>query len=289
MRIPSNKIADVIRFFKEELRDVYSKDEIQGFIFLSFEHFLGFTRSDVLLRQKETVTESELLKFNFLIKDLKKHKPIQYILGETEFYGLKIKVGPGVLIPRPETEELVDLIIKENIARKPLTVLDVGTGSGCIAISIKKYLPEAEVFAFDVSKDALEIAEKNADLNKVVIDFIQVNILNHQNYPNLPQLDIIVSNPPYVLDSEKEVMEANVVDHEPHLALFVKDNDPFLFYKAIAGFGKGYLKNDGKLYFEINEKYNEEIIEVVEKVGYINCKVIKDLNGKNRFLKAENG
>ena len=286
MRISSNKVKSIKQFFKQELKDIYPNEEIQGFIFLAFEHYLGYSKTDVLLNDEKTVSESELLKFNFLVKDLKKQKPIQYILGKTEFYGLNFNVAPGVLIPRPETEELVEMIIKENKNRNQLDILDIGTGSGCIAITLKKYLPKASVFAFDISKDALNIAQGNALLNDVEVNFEQVDILNYNEFSHGIMLDIIVSNPPYVLKSEKELMQKNVLDHEPHLALFVNDNEPFLFYKAIGAYAKEYLKDNGKLYFEINEKYDHEIIAVFKEMGFSNCSVIKDLNGKNRFLRV---
>ncbi len=286
MRISSNKVKSIKNFFKEELRHIYPPEEIKGFIFLAFEYYLGYSKTDVLLNDEKTVSESELLKFNFLVKDLKKEKPIQYILGQTEFFGLKFKVGTGVLIPRPETEELIDLVINENKALKQLNILDIGTGSGCIAITLKKNLPQAEVFAFDISKQALDIAQENARLNEMEVNFEQLDILNYKEFSSGILLDVIVSNPPYVLDSEKALMQKNVLDYEPHLALFVADNEPFLFYKAIGAYGKEFLKENGKIYFEINEKYDSEIINVLVEMGYTHCMVIKDINGKNRFLKA---
>ena len=301
MRIASNKIKDVVRFFREELNGIYAKEEIETFIVFCFEEFLNLKKAEIILRDNETMSESHLLKFNFAIKDLKQHKPIQYILGKADFYGLKLKVNEHVLIPRPETEELVDLILKEfnvssfkfnGLSSSPLKrggeicILDIGTGSGCIPIALKKNIPVAKVYALDISEYALDVAKQNAKMNDVEIAFFQNNILS-PNSETLPRnYDIIISNPPYICISEKKQMEKNVLDYEPHLALFVNDNDPFLFYKAIADYALKWLNPNGKLYFEINQAYGLETKQMLESKGFKNVELIKDLNNNNRILRG---
>jgi len=290
MRIASNKISDVIRFFREELNNFYEKDEIEIFIQYCFEYFLNFKKSDILLRKNETISESELLKFNFAIKDLKQFKPIQYILGNVDFYGLKFYVNGQVLIPRNETEELVDLILNDikllPIKNQNLSILDIGTGSGCIPIALKKNMLAAQVYGIDVSEEALKVAKLNAELNKVEVGFILDDIINPSFKSDFLKFDIIVSNPPYISVSEKATMSKNVLDYEPHLALFVLDNDPLLFYKAIADFALKHLHKNGKLYFEINQNFGTETKLLLKNKGFKNVQLIKDLNRNNRIIKA---
>jgi release factor glutamine methyltransferase len=291
MRIASNKINDIIRFFREELKDIYEKEELEIIIGYCFEEYLDIKRSELILKGNETLSESELLKFNFAVKELKTHKPIQYVLGKSDFYGLKFKVNEHVLIPRPETEELVDLIIKEfqvSDFKSQISILDIGTGSGCIPIALKKNLTNTSIYALDISRDALEVAQQNAKMNEVEVDFVLDDILNPKSLILNPDslFDIIVSNPPYVRISEKEEMQKNVLDHEPHLALFVSDNDPLLFYKAIADFAIKKLNPDGKIYFEINYMYGEELKQLLESKGFKNVLLLKDINNKNRILRG---
>lgn len=315
MRIPSNKIADVVRFFRDELKGNYEKEEIETFIAFCFEEYLNLKRVDIFLNGNTTISESELLKFNFAIKDLKSFKPIQYILGEADFYGLLFKVNQHVLIPRPETEELVQLIINENqiplqelnlekniflsdssetILIKEaervgeLSILDIGTGSGCIPIALKKNMPAAIIYALDISEKALEVAKQNAALNKVKVEFFQHDILSSSFSLSNPDLkfDIIISNPPYICISEKEKMSKNVLDYEPHLALFVNDNDPLLFYRTIVDFALIHLKQKGKLYFEINQGFGLETAQMLENKGFKNILLIKDIFNNNRILKC---
>ncbi|MBI2269609.1 MAG: peptide chain release factor N(5)-glutamine methyltransferase [Bacteroidetes bacterium] len=300
MRIPSNHIRSITRFFHDELAGSYSAEEVENFIFYSFEHYLGFYRTDLSLKANDTITESELLKFNDVVKRLKRQEPIQYILGETWFYGLKLNVNPAVLIPRPETEELVDWIVKEvgslpagqagrkSEGRSVGSILDVGTGSGCIAIALKKNIPNAEVFALDISEEALDVARQNATINNVDVNFIQTDILeNKLLFQHFNSFDIIVSNPPYILRSEKQSMEANVLEHEPHVALFVNDNDPLLFYRTIVQFTQKHLADAGKLFFEINEAQADEVRNLLLQSGFKNVVVKKDLSGKERMVRAE--
>jgi release factor glutamine methyltransferase len=248
-------LKDLQNIYHNELDDIYGKEEVNSFFFLCTEHYLDLPRFQLTLQPEFTIIKSETDTFFKVLEDLKQHKPIQYILGETEFYGLPFKVNENVLIPRPETEELVDLILKCHTARKEksqLKILDIGTGSGCIAISLAKNLPRAKVFALDVSKEALKMAKHNAELNNVEINFIEANILNGAGHSLLDaesNFDIIVSNPPYVRNLEKQEIQPNVLDNEPHLALFVEDNNPLIFYKSITDFAINYLKPEGELFF----------------------------------------
>jgi release factor glutamine methyltransferase len=237
---------------------------------------------------------NHLKKWNSIVSDLKVNKPIQYIFGETEFYGLRFLVNENTLIPRQETEELVELIIESTnyeLRNTKLKVLDIGTGSGCIAISLAKHLPTSEVFAIDVSKEALATAKKNAELNKVAINFILTNILDVIKLRALEgldkQFDIIVSNPPYVRNLEKAEIKPNVLEYEPHLALFVDDIDALLFYRKIAELAIKNLNPNGKLYFEINQYLGKETVELVESFGFKNVKLIKDIYGNDRIVFAE--
>ncbi len=288
MKIASTKISDVIRFFREELKDIYEQGEIETFISYCFEAYLKLSKTALLLKTQDTMSESELLKFNFAVKQLKQHRPIQYILGKADFYKLQFVVNEQVLIPRPETEELVDRIIAEQQHTNTPNILDIGTGSGCIAITLKKNIPAATVTALDISEDALEIARQNAALNQTDITFLQHDILhsNSLQATTLGLFDCIVSNPPYICFSEKREMYQNVLDHEPHLALFVPDEDPLLFYKKIADFSLNHLKPAGKLYFEINAAYGLETKQMLEEKGFKNLILMNDLNNKNRILQG---
>ncbi|HET6244278.1 MAG: peptide chain release factor N(5)-glutamine methyltransferase [Bacteroidetes bacterium] len=285
MKIPSNKISAVIKYFKEQLKDYYPYDEIQSFIWICFNHYLNLSPTDLIISQDKTMSESELLKFNFAVKDLKKNKPIQYILGETEFYGLKINVDPSVLIPRQETEELVDWIINDfKPTKEHLKIIDICTGSGCIAIALNKNLPGSDVKAVDISREAINTAKKNAALNNSEISFLNQDAL--LGIKTNDYFDIIVSNPPYVTNSEKKLMHNNVLSYEPHLALFIEDNDPLKFYKAIAKWALNHLNKKGKLYFEINELKSSELINLLELLGYKEIVVKKDLNEKFRMIRC---
>ncbi len=293
MKIASNKIADIIRYFRNELSAGYEKEELDTIMAWCFEEFAGIKKHELNIQTERTVSESQLLKFNFAVKDLKQHKPIQYILGKADFYGMQFFVNSNVLIPRPETEELVDLIIKEfqipnsKIQNQSVNILDIGTGSGCIAIALKKHIPSAKVVALDISEEALKVAGQNALLNNVQINFLQDNILHPSSVIGHNSFDIIVSNPPYVCISEKDEMQKNVLDYEPHLALFVEDSNPLLFYNAIADFALTHLNRNGRLYFEINGMYGEETKQLMVEKGFKNIELKKDLNNKNRILRGE--
>ncbi len=265
---------------------MYSPEEIENFIFYSMNEYLGFTRRHLQLKANHTLDESEAKRFMTILSELKNHKPIQYILGSTEFYGLKIRVNEHVLIPRPETEELVEEILQNTDKKAELNIIDIGTGSGCIAIALKKHLPEATVSAMDISDEALLIAKENAILNHTLLNFLQGDILNVGHTQHHDSFDIIVSNPPYVRQSEKKKMDKNVVNYEPHIALFVNDDDALKFYKSIADFALENLSKEGKLYFEINEALGKEIKTLLEKKGFKNIEVKKDMSGKNRIVIA---
>ena len=272
-----------IQFFSE-LKGIYPETEIQSFFNLLIEFKLNLTRIDLALNTDLELKENDINCFQKALDKLKKQIPIQYIIGETEFYGLTFKVNSNVLIPRPETEELVGWIINNTSRSKDINILDIGTGSGCIAISLAKKLPNAEVFAIDVSSEAIKTAKENAAMNKVSVNFIETNILHLDNLPS--KFDIIVSNPPYVRDLEKEMMQQNVLDNEPHLALFVKDDNPLLFYNKIADLAKTHLNKDGNLYFEINQYLGKDTKELLRLKGFKNIELKKDIFNVDRMLKS---
>lgn len=277
--------------FTEDLKSSYPATEILTFFNRLAEAYLGMKRIDITLNPDRKLTETEQKRLKTALNRLKIHEPLQYILGETEFYGIPFLVNKNVLIPRPETEELVDWIVKDfqktfSAARKnkPFKILDIGTGSGCIAVSLAKNLPQAQVFGLDFSKEALEIAIKNAALNKLEIEFVHADILEIEILPEL--YDIIVSNPPYVRQLEKAELQPNVLNHEPAMALFVSDQDALVFYRKIAAIGLKNLVSGGLLYFEINEYLEAETRDLVAGLGYKEIVLQKDIFGKPRMLKA---
>jgi release factor glutamine methyltransferase len=287
MRIPSNKIKDIVRFFKEELQDLYEEREVKSFVNLVMQEFTGLDYAQLLMSDDKTVSESVMLKIKFAINDLKVYKPVQYILGKTIFYDLEFIVNPSVLIPRPETEELVQWIIsdyKNNF--NFVDIIDIGTGSGCIPIALKSNLELSKVYGIDISKDALKVAELNALNNQVDIHYKQIDIFDTEKWSKLPLFDVIVSNPPYICESEKELMQANVINYEPHLALFVENDNPLIYYNIIADFAKDKLKPEGSLYFEINEGLAYQTIDLLEAKGFSHSEIKKDMQGKNRFIKS---
>jgi len=277
-------IKKTISYIKTELKELYPLNEINSFINLIFERFLNYSSTKLHISQEEKISEELFKDIIAVTEDLKQQKPIQYILEEAHFYDLKFKVEAGVLIPRQETEELVDWIIKENSNRK-IKILDIGTGSGCIAITLAKNLPRATVFASDVSSKALEIAKFNRKSNSIDLHFLQFDILNLSLWPD-ETFDIIVSNPPYVTVKEKKLMQKNVLDFEPELALFVPDNSPLKFYDKIIDFGKKHLNPNGKIYFEINEAFGKETALLFNKNIFTDISLRKDLNGKDRMLRG---
>lgn len=284
MRIPSNKVCDIERFAYRELEDIYNRNEIRTLLQMMFEHFLGWSVAHLLVSKNRTINQSDLLKLNFAIKDLRAGKPIQYIIGSTEFCNLTLSVSPHTLIPRPETAELVYLIADKEKERQPQYILDLCTGSGCIAIALAKAFPAAKVFASDISAEAMAVAKKNAECNKAEVSFVIADILREEN-PAGESYDIIVSNPPYVREMEKVMMNRNVLDYEPHIALFVPDGDPLMFYRHIAEFASKHLRTGGKLYLEINEALGNETAALLEKQGYRPI-IHKDSFGKDRMIEA---
>lgn len=273
--------------FIEALQDLYDVMEAESFFHLILEEKHQMKRIDLALHPDLAFSEEEIQSWNLILEQLKKEIPIQYILGTTEFFGLKFNVNENVLIPRPETEELVEWIIKEDskIERlKDLKILDIGTGSGCIAISLAKNIPSAKVYALDVSPEALKVAKQNAENNQVEIIFIERNIL--QTADLKMQFDIIVSNPPYVRNLEKEEIKKNVLEYEPHLALFVEDNDALIFYRKIAELATKNLTETGSLYFEINQYLGEEMMELLRNKGFQDIQLRKDIYDNDRMTKA---
>ena len=290
MKMSSNLVRDCRRHYASELEKIYSSDEANALIMIILEHYFGIDRVKIAMDPELRLSESELLTLHFAVKELLKNKPVQYIIGETEFCGLMFFVEEGVLIPRPETEELVNQLVSWSVSQLPslsFRVLDIGTGSGCIAISLAKLLKNSVVTAVDVSEKASEIAKKNAEANGVNVRFILDDILNPKN-PELidNQYDIIVSNPPYVCESEKSEMRANVLDYEPSTALFVSDDDPLVFYKKILEFAQKTLKPNGEVWFEINERFGREMRNLCLDMGFKNVEIIKDFRGRERIVKA---
>ncbi|MDO6676815.1 peptide chain release factor N(5)-glutamine methyltransferase [Tenacibaculum sp. 1_MG-2023] len=272
-------------YFSEQLSSIFPQTEINTFFFLLIKEYLGFQRIDLTLQPTFEVLSDKKRLLDEALARLKKEEPIQYILGKTEFYGLPFNVDKNTLIPRPETEELVEWIVKEvEKSQKLLFILDIGTGTGCIPISLKKQLPNMNVSAVDVSEKALIVAKKNAELNDVEVSFMLQDILKTKVLNS--KFDIIVSNPPYVRELEKAEMKNNVLENEPHLALFVEDNNPLLFYKKIADLAKNNLTKTGLLFFEINQYLSKETVEMLKDKGFTKIELRKDLFGNNRMIKA---
>lgn len=286
LRFRSNRVSDIIGLFHEELDGMYGSGEVGVFLDMLFEAFLGWDKVRLLTSKKHTVDQSDLLRFHWALEDLKQYRPIQHIIGYTDFCGCRIKVSPDVLIPRPETEEIVNWTICHLAHHPPLAILDLCTGSGCIAIALKKAFPGAEVTALDVSSAALEMARQNARGNGTTINFIQANLLDPAFRLPSPTFHLIVSNPPYVMESERAQMQRNVLDYDPSLALFVPDDDPLCFYQAIALTAQKSLSDDGLLILEINESLAGETCNLLHKHGFSPTLHI-DFRGKSRFISAK--
>jgi release factor glutamine methyltransferase len=279
-------LLDYKKEFIKTLKNEYPKEEVISFFNIVMEHYLGLTRLELALGPNKEISLQEKQDFNRILLRLQRHEPIQYILGEASFFGLKFKVDNNVLIPRPETEDLVSWILSDLSENDPVTslnILDIGTGSGCIAISLAKNLPQAKLTALDISKPALEMASKNAKLNGVEVQFINEDVLNLNSIPGT--FDIIVSNPPYVRDLEKKEMHRNVLENEPNQALYVRDTDPLIFYKQITVLAKEALKSGGFLYFEINQYLAEETEQLMKDSGFETI-VKKDIFGNFRMIKG---
>lgn len=273
--------------FHRQLSDYYPSEEIGAFFSLLSEYYLKISRLEAALSPKLIISEPISEKYKKAVRRLQKQEPIQYILGETEFYGLHIKVTPDTLIPRPETEELVDWVLGDALIMKAgeaKTVLDIGTGSGCIAVAVANQRPNYRVTAIDISEKALSVAKENALLNGVSIQLEHQDILSCNALPGT--YDIIISNPPYVREAEKEKMQQNVLAYEPASALFVSDEDPLLFYRKIAGLAKTHLTPCGILYLEINEYLSKKLAAMLKSMGFHLVEVRKDLFGKDRMIKC---
>ncbi len=271
------------------LQAIYDPREARNIANLVTEHITGFRSSERVIHQQKNLGVNEEELFQQTTIELLTHKPVQYVLHEVHWYKMKLYVDERVLIPRPETEELVNWIIedaKQAAGDARGTMLDVGTGSGCIAIALKKSLPQIKMYATDISAEAINVAKQNAVKEKAEVEFIEMNAVDKEQWKGLPLLDYIVSNPPYVTQSEAGFMNNNVLNFEPHLALFVPDNNPLFFYNAISTFGWHYLKNGGKLFFEINESFGNEVADLLVKKGYQNIELKKDLQNKNRMIRA---
>jgi release factor glutamine methyltransferase len=274
-------------YFIQELTPLYDVGEVESFFYLILEAKHQLQRVDLALQPELAFSESELKIWSFILEQLKKEIPIQYILGVTHFYGLEFEVNSAVLIPRPETEELVDWIVQKSKIKNQkskIKILDIGTGSGCIAIALAKNLPNAQVFALDVSEKALATAKRNAELNQVTIQFLHQSILETVDLAQ--EFDVIVSNPPYVRELEKQEIKKNVLDNEPHLALFVEDNDALIFYRKIAQLAQKNLNPQGQLYFEINQYLGQEMLDLLREMGFKNCELRKDIYGNDRMIQC---
>jgi release factor glutamine methyltransferase len=283
--------------FNKSIKHLYPTSEIDSFFFLILEEYMGLKRIDIALKSDFLIDKKSLNLLQIATKQLEQEIPIQYIIGKTEFFGLPFHVNKEVLIPRPETEELVEQVLKkvsliktcnssknETIKEKQLKVLDIGTGSGCIAISLKKQLPSSEVSALDVSNKALRVAKKNAFLNNVDINFVHQDILKTNDLDKL--YDVIISNPPYVRELEKKEIKNNVLNNEPHIALFVDNKNPLLFYNKIAELAKKFLIKNGQLHFEINQYLGKETIKLLAEKGFKNIQLKKDIFGNDRIITA---
>ncbi len=284
---------EAIQHIRRQLTSLFPEQEINSLTSRIVCHVCHLQTVHVLSCKDKKLSENERHEIESIVERLLHNEPLQYILGETEFYGLPFAVDSSVLIPRPETEELVDWVVRDE---KPLKsegqpnslIVDIGTGSGCIAVTLAKYLPEALIYGIDISADALSVAKKNAGLNQVEVQWIQGDILARipPVIPGTPDIDIIISNPPYIVPSEKKDMEKNVLDYEPSIALFVPEQEPLLFYEAIADAGIQCMQQGGRLYFEINAAFGRETCEMLKNKGYQTIELRQDISGKDRMIKA---
>ncbi len=278
-------ISEYKKKFLNQLKEEYPGEEANSLFHLLVKHFLGWERLDLALNPSKKISSAEEEKLDAALGRLLSHEPIQYITGETEFYGFTFKVNKNVLVPRPETEELVEWIKEDLISsgKERVNILDVGTGSGCIAVSLAKIFPQSKVSAIDVSAEALKVAAENAKENRTTINLIHADIFNLESLPG--KFDVIVSNPPYVREHEKNEMQRNVLEYEPSLALYVKDNDPLIFYKKITKLAIEGLHPGGKLYFEINQYLGDQTLKII-KDSDLSGEIKKDIFGNDRMLRA---
>ncbi len=272
------KVGNIVSYFQKELNGYAELNEINSWAYITIEFILGYSRAECILNHNQIIKELDIKAINEVISELKLQKPIQYILEESKFYNLKFKLNNYTLIPRPETEELVAWILEHNFS----SILDIATGSGCIAISIAVN-SSARVSAFDISAKAITVAKKNAKINGVDVNFSIKDVFDVQS---LSKYDIIVSNPPYVLNSEKEYIKKNILDYEPHSAIFVSDSKPLIYYEKIAHLAFSSLNSEGKLFLEINELFSNDIISLLDTIGFVDITLKKDINDKPRMIKA---
>ena len=284
MFVSSNSLKDSLAYFKRKLKSNYDEAEIENIFFLVCFEVFQTTKVQVLA-DSVRLSESDLLQIKSIVDRLVKNEPIQYIIGHTYFYDCKINVNQTVLIPRPETEELVDIIIKSNNGIDSLSILDIGTGSGCIPIALKKKLKSANITTIDISKDAIALAKENAIQNQVEINFYDIDVFS-ADINSFDKVDIIVSNPPYIPSADKKEMHKNVLDHEPSTALFVEDTTPLVFYERIIKLSKSKLKPGGQLYFEFHKDFGKEINQLLVDANFQEIEIIKDMQGFDRFSKA---
>lgn len=272
-------------YIRTQLKDIYAETEIGSISYLLMSEITGFSRTEIFLNKNTKISDNQEFLLKKYVEELKNHTPIQYVIGKTEFYGLTFKVDKSVLIPRPETEELVDWITQSFSKNQAIQLLDIGTGSGCIAITLKHIFKNSTVTAFDISDAAIQTALINAESNNCQVNFQKTDILNKQTSDI--QYDVIVSNPPYIPDSDKLEILPNVLNYEPHLALFVPDNDPLVFYNAIAKFACNNLKPNGLLFFEIHRDFGNQIIELLNQLGFSDILLRKDISGNDRMIRAQ--
>jgi release factor glutamine methyltransferase len=283
-------LSDILQHMQDEIGNLYPEKEFRNIRRIVFERLTDIHPVDFHIKPNLEVSDDIFAKIKEIVAELKTFRPIQYVLGITEFMGLKLKVTPSVLIPRPETEEMADWIIKSH-KYNDNKILDIGTGTGCLAIALDRLMLHSQTDGIDISDEALEIAEENSYMNESIVNFFNYDILTGHNGPNSDKFkehyDIIVSNPPYVCESEKAQMLKTVLDYEPHLALFVDDKDPLVYYRVIADFARIKLEMGGILYFEINPRFEKEIQEMLMLKGFRNIQVRQDINGKTRMIRAQ--
>ncbi|WP_159731037.1 peptide chain release factor N(5)-glutamine methyltransferase [Sphingobacterium sp. 18053] len=280
-------LQDFELLFQHELQELYDEDEIKALFLVVVAEKFGLNRTNYQLRKTDIVNEADKAEVLSILQDLKKHRPIQYILNKADFYGEIFQVNESVLIPRQETEELVDLIIKNHKSSQNLKIIDIGTGSGCIPITLSKHLNNALVTTIDISKEAIKTAQENAKNLKTQVQFINADIFEWEYIFSDQQYNIIVSNPPYITPGEKQHMNQNVLAYEPELALFIEESAPLIFYDVISSFALKHLTPDGDLYFEINQYLGAEMKELMVKKGFEQVKLIKDINGADRIIHAK--
>ena len=289
MHIPSNRVRDIERYIRTELDELYPEGELRMFTQMLFEAYMGWSTAQLLLHRDDTINQSDLLKFHWAVEDLKQYRPIQHIIGYTDFCDCRIAVSPDVLIPRPETEEIVlratELLNDSGANVQEGNFLDLCTGSGCIAIALAKQFPKAKVYAVDISTKALDLAQKNAERNHVAVEFVQSDILQETFALPCPTFDLIISNPPYIQEKERCDMERNVLEYEPSLALFVPDKDPLKFYRAIGLYALQHLTCKGLLILEINEHLGSATCQLLQSIGFV-TQLLQDFRGKDRSIIA---